>query len=127
MRLRTRTMAKNDTASAIVSGLRAVTRDWAKQRKSEERDAARRTHRYDRLVRSREQSIKEVAYEVMQQAYLKASANGTLPATARQVMYAARPLIQQRTDKQLDDQYFTQQLLPDYMNEHRVAWDVVFD
>jgi DNA topoisomerase VI subunit A len=120
-------MAKNDTASAIVSGLRAVTRDWAKQRKSEERDASRRTYRYDRLVRRREQSIKEVAYEVMQQAYLKASANGTLPATARQVMYAARPLIQQRTDKQLDDQYFTQQLLPDYMNEHRVAWDVVFD
>jgi hypothetical protein len=42
-------------------------------------------------------------------------------------MYAARPLIQQQTEKKLDDQYFTQTLLPDYMREHGVAWNVVFD
>jgi hypothetical protein len=53
--------------------------------------------------------------------------NDTLPATARQVMYAARPEIQERTGRQLDDQYFTQTLLPDYMEKHDVDWDVVFD
>jgi hypothetical protein len=63
----------------------------------------------------------------METAYLSASSNDTLPATARQVMYAARPVIQERTGKQLDDQYFTQTLLPDYMEEHDVDWDVVFD
>jgi hypothetical protein len=42
-------------------------------------------------------------------------------------MYAARPLIQQQTDKRLNDQYFTQTLLPDYIREHSVPWDVVFD
>jgi len=42
-------------------------------------------------------------------------------------MYAARPLVQEKTAKRLDDQYFTQTLLPDYMNERGVEWDVVFD
>jgi hypothetical protein len=121
-------MPKTTTAAeAITAGLRAVTKDWARQRKAEERDASRRQIRYARLVRSREQSIREVAFEVMQEAYLKASANGTLPANARQIMYAARPLIQQQTEKKLDDQYFTQSLLPDYMREHGVSWNVVFD
>jgi hypothetical protein len=120
-------MKKVSTADAILFGLRTVTKDWAKQRKAEERDASRRAYRYQRLVRVREWSIKEVAYEVMDQAYLKASANGTLVTTARQVMYAARPLIQQRTDKRLDDQYFTQQLLPNYINARGVPWDIVFD
>jgi hypothetical protein len=60
-------------------------------------------------------------------AYLKASANGTMPATARQIMYAARPLIQRETEKKLDDQYFTQTLLPDYMRDHAETWNVVFD
>jgi hypothetical protein len=64
----------------------------------------------------------------MEEAYMKASANDTLPATARQVMYAARPKIQEQTGgRQLDDKYFTQTLLPDYMEEHDVDWDVVFD
>jgi Topoisomerase 6 subunit A/Spo11, Toprim domain len=66
----------------------------------------------------------------MPAAYAKASANGTLPAHARQIMYAARGEIQRLTGRMLDDQYFTQQLLPDFMNEHPGAtaeWDVVFD
>ena len=58
---------------------------------------------------------------------MAASSNDTLPATARQVMYAARPEIQARTGQQLSDQYFTQALLPDYIEEHGVDWDVVFD
>ena len=37
-------------------------------------------------------SIKDAAYEWMETAYLKASADNTLPANARQIMYALRPL-----------------------------------
>ena len=50
-----------------------------------------------------------------------ASANGRLPANARQIMYAARPKIQRMTDKQLNDQYFTQVLLPDYIAARRAS------
>ena len=53
---------------------------------------------------------------------MKASANGTLPANARQIMYAARPYIQANADRPLGsrfDQYFTQTLLPDYIEETR--------
>ena len=79
------------------------------------------------MSRSRRVSQKDAAYEVMEEAYLKASANGTLPAHARQIMYQARRHIQERTGKQLDDAYFTQTLLPDYISEHQVDWDVVSD
>jgi hypothetical protein len=75
-------------------------------------------------------SIRDAAFAIMEEAYLKASANGTLPAHARQVMYAARPYIQRTADKELGqrfDQYFTQQLLPEYIEEYGVSWNVVYD
>ncbi|MDQ3561295.1 MAG: hypothetical protein M3453_19400, partial [Pseudomonadota bacterium] len=45
-------------------------------------------------------------------------------------MYAARPYIQRTAGKDLGkgfDQYFTQTLLPDYMEQNGVDWNVVFD
>ena len=41
--------------------------------------------------------------------------------------YVARPLIEERTDKPLDYTYFSQTLLPNYVNEHGDDWDVVYD
>jgi hypothetical protein len=76
-------------------------------------------------------SIKDAAYSVMEEAYLKASGNGTLPANARQIMYAARGKILELTGlKKFKDSYFTQLLLPDYMTEYddeTEDWDVVYD
>ena len=79
-------------------------------------------------------TIKEVAYECMKGAYMKASAGGTLPAHARQIMYAARPMILAKAHDRhgetpkLESVYFTQTLLANYMSEHGCAdWDVVFD
>jgi Protein of unknown function C-terminus (DUF2399) len=75
-------------------------------------------------------TIKEAAWQGMEAAYLKASGAGRLPANARQVMYAARPKILELTGKDnLDDAYFTQTLLPDYIAEHGLEqeWDVVYD
>jgi len=117
-------------STAIFDVVRSVTATWARQRKAEEREAARVSRRRDALIRSRRMTIREAAWLVMPQAYLKASSGGTLPAHARQIMYAARGEIQRLTGRTLDDQYFTQQLLPDFMNEHAGAtaeWDVVFD
>jgi hypothetical protein len=76
-------------------------------------------------------SIKDAAYKVMKQAYLKASDDGKLPAKARQIMYAARPDILRLTGKTtFGDKYFTQNLLPDYQAEHpeeTADWNVVYD
>src|SRR5215813_6562910 len=114
-------------ADDIFAGVESVTKTWTKQRKAEERTASARWRRARVMSRSRRCSVKAAAYSVMEQAYLKASADGTLPAMARQVMYAARPLIQKYTERRLEDQYFTQVLLPDYIHEHGLDWDVVFD
>jgi hypothetical protein len=114
-------------ADDIIGGVRSVTKTWAKQRKQEERQSSARAYRNERLIRSYRETIKDVAWEIMEKAYMAASNNDTLPATARQVMYAARPEIQERTGRQLDDQYFTQSLLSDYMEDRGVDWDVVFD
>jgi hypothetical protein len=76
-------------------------------------------------------TIKEAAWRLMSAAYQKASGNGKYPANARQIMYAARPEILRLTGKtNFDDAYFTQTLLPDYIEEHPEhtgTWDVVFD
>jgi len=114
----------------ILKATKRVTNKWAKVRKAEERQSSRRFSRSYYMYSDRIY-IKEVAYKVMKQAYMKASDNGTLPANARQIMYAARPLIlAEATSKKFDSKYFTQHLLPDYLEEHpseTSTWDVVFD
>src|SRR5262249_43911013 len=98
--------------------------------KAEERRASAAGRRWSVFCRSDRVTIRDAAWAGMRAAYLKASSNGTLPAHARQIMYAARGAIQDTTGKPLDDQYFCQTLLPDYLREHPQAtasWDVVFD
>ena len=119
-------------ANAIADLIEGVTEKWAKQRRAEERDRSARARRADRLIRrERPTSIKDAAASVMEQAYMAASANGTLPANPRQVMYCARPKILAITGRgNVDSQYFTQALLVDYVNEHPeecFGWDVVWD
>jgi hypothetical protein len=116
-----------DMANDILSAIREGTKQWNKTRKSEERNPASGSYRAARLTRQRGVSIKEAAAEFMEAAYLQASGNGALPANARQIMYAARGHIQNATGKPLDDNYFTQTLLPDYVQENGVDWDVIYD
>jgi len=120
---------KMTAASAIAAGLKSVTKDWAKQRRAEERHASAIENRRARLIRASDYyNFRSAAFEVMGKAYLAASANGTLPASARQVMYQARPFIQEKMGgQQLNDQYFCQQLLPDYINFRGVNWDITYD
>jgi hypothetical protein len=116
-----------DMANDIVGALRDATKKWTRTRKAEERNPASRSYRMSRMTRERGVSFKEAAAEIMEQAFLKVSGNSQYPANARQIMYAARPHIQQRTGKQLESNYFTQTLLPDYLQENDVDWDVVYD
>jgi hypothetical protein len=87
---------------------------------------------YRNMVRpAASMSIKEAAYTVMREAYLRASDDGKLPAKARQIMYAARPAILHLTGKKtFSDRNFTQYYLPDFLNENpeeTAGWDVVYD
>jgi len=112
---------------ALSGAVLGVTKKWAKQRKAEERNQRARVRRAS-AFRTRAWTLKEAAEQVMEEAYLKASAGGRLPATARQIMYAARPHIQDKTGKDLRSEYFTQTLLPDYMASHQTeGWNVVYD
>ena len=124
-------MKGRSAAAALVEGIRKVSADWAKQRKAEERRASAQRHRMDRLLRVRTVSVKEAAFDVMEKAYTDASDNGVLPANARQIMYAARPDILRITGRDsFDDAYFTQQLLPGFVDlypEVCADWDVVYD
>jgi DNA topoisomerase VI subunit B len=117
----------NQTGEAIKKAVLTVTKKWCHTRRQEEKHEDRVAKRRAKMLRSRQISIKDAAYQVMEEAWLKASGGGTLPAEARQVMYAARRQIQEITGKPLDDKYFTSTLLPDYIAEKGVDWDVVFD
>ena len=116
----------------IESTVTSVTKRWTNQRKAEKRRTSQSYQRRQVMKKSPAKiSTKDAAYAVMESAYLKASRKNTLPANARQIMYAARPKILRRTglDK-LSDTYFTKTLLPDYMRDHpeqTATWDVAYD
>ena len=114
-------------AADIIGAIREGTKKWTRTRKAEERSPVSRSYRYARMTQERGVSFKEVAAQIMEEAYLKVSGNDTLPANARQIMYAARPHIQKVTGRELRDDYFTQTLLPDYLDENDVDWNVVYD
>jgi hypothetical protein len=80
------------------------------------------------MTREPRATQKEAAWQVLEAAYMAASGNDRLPAMARQIFYQARPKIMALTDdKELDYGYFSQTLLPNYIEEHDVDWDVVYD
>jgi len=118
-----------DMADALASLVRSVGKPWkaAKQRADREDRVSGRDLTYMRGGYSRT-TIREVAFRVMEQAYLKASGDGRYPANARQIYYAARPAILAEADADsLDSQYFTQELLKSYLEQRRPGWDVIYD
>jgi hypothetical protein len=115
-------------ADDIVDAFETATSKWTRQKKSEERHPSNIRYRASRMTKEPRTTQKEVAWEIMDEAYMAASGNGTLPASARQIYYQARPNIMAMTDdKELAYGYFSQTLLPDYIEEHGVDWNVVYD
>src|SRR5580700_2114270 len=74
-------------------------------------------------------TIKDAAFQVMEEAYDKASAGGTLPVNPRQIYYAARRSILEATGNDaLESGYFLQTLLTQYMDEYDCSdWDLIWD
>jgi hypothetical protein len=117
----------SDLASCIRDVVTEGTKRWSGVRKREQRNPVSRRYREKLMRRETSVGIKEAAWEIMEDAYNKASGGGSYCANARQIMYAARKYIQDKTGKTLDDNYFTQTLLPDYVQEEGVGWDIVYD
>jgi hypothetical protein len=121
---------RSTVADDIIDGLIAVTKQWTKQRKREEREASAHASRIGRLRRDQRETQTKVAFEIMPAAYAHASNGGAHPVTATQIMYASRDEIQERTGKQLDRQYFNQTLLPNFISQNpelTADWDVAYD
>jgi hypothetical protein len=115
-------------ANDILDAVQTATSKWTRQKKSEERHPGNIRYRASRMTREPRTTQKEAAWEIMEVAYLAASGGGALPALARQIFYQARPKIMAMTeDKELAYGYFSQNLLPDYIEEHGVDWNVVYD
>ena len=128
-------MSETSISEALSMGMKSVAKDWRKlkdETAKQKRISRRQLDRARRYAPPRV-TVKNAAYRVMQDAYNKASANGRYPANARQIMYAARPMIIRLTgDAQpwSNSSYFTQTLLPDFMDEYAdttSGWDVVYD
>jgi hypothetical protein len=118
----------------LEKAIAAVCKIWKRAKADADREGRIRERHMEALWKWKQRkqlTIKQAAYRVMEQAYIKVSDNGRLPANARQIMYAARGGILRLTGKdKLDDQYFTQTLLPDFMDENpelTASWDVAYD
>ena len=122
------TSRPRNVANDILDAIETAASKWTKQKKSEERHPGNVRYRVSRMTKEPSMSQKDAAWQVMEEAYRGASGKRGLPATARQVFYKARPLIMALTDdKELRYKYFSQTLLPDFIEEHGVPWNVVYD
>jgi hypothetical protein len=115
-------------ADDIIDAVESATRKWTRQKKSEERHPGNIRYRLSRMTKVSRITQKEAAWEYMEEAYMAASGGGRLPASVRQIYYQIRPKVMAATDnKELKYDYFSQTLLPDYIEENGVAWRVVYD
>jgi hypothetical protein len=115
-------------ADDIVDVVKTATGKWTRQKKSEERHPGNIRYRISRMTREPRTTQKEAAWQIMEWAYRAVSGVRNLPAKARQIFYQARGKIMAMTDdKELAYGYFSQTLLPDYVEEHGVQWDIVYD
>ena len=114
-------------AADILSVTKSVTKKWEKQRKAEERGRRSRSER--QYVYSDRVNFTDVAHKILPDAYEHASGGGRYPVAKRQFYYAARQAFKDKTGRDITANYFSQQLLVQYMNRHREtrSWRVVAD
>ncbi|HEX7602273.1 MAG TPA: hypothetical protein VF316_11735 [Polyangiaceae bacterium] len=116
-------MSEDSDLEAVVT---SVTKRWSKQRKAEERDSRALWRRRD--MYSSRVNFTDVASKILPGAYAKASGDGELPAYTRQIYYVARPEFKRLTGRDIKSEYFSQNLLPKYLQRPECAnWKVTAD
>jgi hypothetical protein len=125
------TIKKFNVAAEMKDALKAATRKWTRQKKSEERHPGMIRYRVSRMTKEPRTTQKAAAWAIIKKCYEAVSGPRNLPAKVRQIFYQARPKIMKETDdKELRYEYFSQTLLPDYIQEHpeeTETWNVVYD
>ena len=116
-------------ANDMIDAIETATKKWTRQNKSEERHPGNIHYRTSRMTMIPSVKQKHAAWKVMEQCYRTVSGPRGLPAKVRQIYYQARPKIMAMTyNKMLDYNYFSQTLLPNYIEEHGCDdWNVVYD
>jgi hypothetical protein len=123
-------MADSELLTGLRSALTSVGKTWKREKLHHDRVNSN-TLRYLRTP-VHKQTVKDAAFQVMEEAINKASSDGGYLANARQIMYAARPLVLKITGGNMwtDSAYFTQNILKDYIEEHEgepfienIVWD----
>src|SRR5215831_10426995 len=115
-------------ANDLIDAVETATSKWTRQKKSEERHPGVIRYRVSRMTKQPTMKQRAAWEKIAVEVYALVSGPRNLPALARQMYYQARPKIMAMTeDKELQYGYFSQTLLPDYIEEHGVHWDVVYD
>ena len=103
------------TGKDFLSVTRAVTKEWTKQRKAEERGRSRYTRKY---VYSERVNFTDVAPEILPAAYQHASGDGQYSVAQRQLYYSSREAFREHTGRDIDYKYFSNTLLRQFLNQH---------
>jgi hypothetical protein len=120
----------SDISDSILAAVKSTTKEFKSAKRKADREDRVSNRSLSRMrTRIYDMSIRDAAFYVMEEAYNKASSNGKFYANARQIMYAARPRILELTGKgEINDVYFTQTLLKDYIEDcGKYGWKVVWD
>jgi hypothetical protein len=109
----------------LLSVTTAVTKEWAKQRKAEERGRSRHSREY---VYSDRVHFTDVADAILPDGYAYAS-GGRYSVSKRQLYYAVREQFKEKTGRELEWNYFAGTLLVQYRNRHPEAeeWKITAD
>src|SRR5215211_5002789 len=113
----------------ISKALWKVSKTLYKEEEKRRKDAARqqKADRDRRRRAIRETSLVVAVFAVMEEAVDKATGSGSLPTSVRNLYYQVRPLIQRYTSKELRYEYFSQDLLPRYQEEHGPISGLYYD
>jgi DNA topoisomerase VI subunit B len=125
-RLRVPEQIARDTAKALWSVCKTLYQE-AKRRERDAARAARQAREREKALQRQEWTIKEVVFAVLPRALQKATGGGQYPVSARTLYYQVRPLMQEYIDKELDYNYFSQQLLTEYQESYGAIGLLYYD
>ena len=119
---KTRLKIPSSMADAISKALWGAVKTFYKEGEARRRDAAKAQRAtYNRLVeqhRNSDLSQKDAVFQVLPEAIVNATGDGQYQVSARNLYYQVRPLLQGYTDKELGYDYFSQNLLVQYQEQH---------
>lgn len=128
---KTRLKIPRSMAEEISKALWGAVKTLYKERKARRKDAARASRAdYNRFIQHRrrtEWSRKDAVFEVLPEAIATATGDGQYPVSARNLYYQVRPLLQNYTAKELDYNYFSQNLLVQYREQHGAIQGLYYD